>query len=1031
MIIRTISLQSIGRSLIKLLVIYSAACGFGLDYTYAQTTKDDVSTTKSQTKSSTKSSSQSSAKLQTKKQSSDDLNPSKEKETTGKGKITKLPALTTMTRAIYPPEALAKDLNARVILLLTIQADGHVSNVNIHQSTKSQYPFDDNAKKAALSFKFSPAEIDGKPATVQIPFEYAFNAQEEKAIQAQKTAPKGVITSPPELLKFVDAEYPAEAKAKEVTGTVILLLTLSKQGKVTKAEIATSSNSSYPFDEAARKASLKLTFKPAQIDNEPAGVQLKFKYDFKIDKKVIQKKQQSSRLTGVVLEKGTRDPMIGVEVKLLKRKQTTFTDAKGKFVFEDLKAGPLEIEISDETHYSLLDLQEIEQSEEVNLIYYLEANLKEDENTVTTTQRRAKKEVAKRVLLMDEIRKIPGTQGDALKVVQNLPGVARIPFGGGGLVVRGSNPGDSGSMINRHFIPLVFHFGGIRSIFPTELLESINFYPGNYGAEFGRFSGGIVDVRFRRPETKKWKARFEADVFDAGVLVQGPVSTNASIALAGRRSYIDAILPAVIPSGGGFDLVVAPRYYDYQALYDWKKGKHRIRLYFFGSDDELLFVLNEPSSTDPAIRGDFKNSTSLMRGYLAWDYKVTRRLTHHLSIASGQNNIFLGLGEALYFDNTVNVTTIRDELTWKASKKFTLKGGFEGEAYIGNISLKLPPARKEGQTERPPLSAQETKETSRAFEYYNPALWLEAQLKLSDDFLLIPGARLDYDTYLSDFAPDPRMNLRYIISRDRALLLPGEINPHPKGAPKGTIKAGVGRYSQRPSPDETDATFGNPDLLLEHSAHFSLGYEHQFTRVINLDVIGFYKHIYGAVSQIDDPILRYDNNGGGRVFGLEVLLKHKLNRRFFGWLSYTLMRSERKDSGDPDYRLFSLDQTHILTLIAQYKFSPQWEVGARYRYTTGNPSTPYTGAIYDSDADSYVPIPGLVNSERVPSFQQLDLRVDRKWVFDKWLFTLYFELQNTINRGNPEGVRYNYNFTDRRYITGLPIIPSLGIRGEL
>ena len=136
----------------------------------------------------------------------------------------------------------------------------------------------------------------------------------------------------------------------------------------------------------------------------------------------------------MVLEKGTRDPMTGVLVRLLKRKQTTFTDEKGNFTFEDLDPGPLEIEIRDETHYTLLDLQTIGKSEEIKLVYYLEANLKEDENSVTTTQRRAKKEVAKRVLLMDEIRKIPGTQGDALKVVQNLPGVARIPFGGGGLV---------------------------------------------------------------------------------------------------------------------------------------------------------------------------------------------------------------------------------------------------------------------------------------------------------------------------------------------------------------------------------------------------------------------------------------------------------------------------------------------------------------------------------------------------------------------------------------------------------------------
>jgi hypothetical protein len=72
-----------------------------------------------------------------------------------------------------------------------------------------------------------------------------------------------------------------------------------------------------------------------------------------------------------------------------------------------------------------------------------------------------------------------------------------------------------------------------------------------------------------------------------------------------------------------------------------------------------------------------------------------------------------------------------------------------------------------------------------------------------------------------------------------------------------------------------------------------------------------------------------------------------------------------------------------------------------------------------------------VNSTRLDAFQQLDLRIDRKWLFDAWTFTLYFEVQNALNQANPEGIRYNYNYTESKKITGLPIIPSIGIRGEL
>ena len=88
------------------------------------------------------------------------------------------------------------------------------------------------------------------------------------------------------------------------------------------------------------------------------------------------------------------------------------------------------------------------------------------------------------------------------------------------------------------------------------------------------------------------------------------------------------------------------------------------------------------------------------------------------------------------------------------------------------------------------------------------------------------------------------------------------------------------------------------------------------------------------------------------------------------------------------------------------------------------------GGIYDADSDSYVPIYGRVNSERIPAFHQLDLRVDKKWVFRTWMLRLYVDIQNVYNRKNPEFVMYNFNFQKRKYVPGLPIVPSLGIKGE-
>ena len=107
-----------------------------------------------------------------------------------------------------------------------------------------------------------------------------------------------------------------------------------------------------------------------------------------------------------------------------------------------------------------------------------------------------------------------------------------------------------------------------------------------------------------------------------------------------------------------------------------------------------------------------------------------------------------------------------------------------------------------------------------------------------------------------------------------------------------------------------------------------------------------------------------------------------------------------------------------------------WEVGVRFRLASGSPSTFFNGGIFDSDADAYIGLPGPVNEERLPLFHQLDIRVDKKFVFKKWILTVYLDIQNVYNFRAKEFVRYNFNFTQRNYVMGLPIIPSIGIKGS-
>ena len=149
------------------------------------------------------------------------------------------------------------------------------------------------------------------------------------------------------------------------------------------------------------------------------------------------------------------------------------------------------------------------------------------------------------------------------------------------------------------------------------------------------------------------------------------------------------------------------------------------------------------------------------------------------------------------------------------------------------------------------------------------------------------------------------------------------------------------------------------------------------------------------------------------------------------WVAYTLSRSRRVDRpGEPE-RFFSFDQTHVLSLVAGVQLGAGWRFGTRLRYATGNPFTPLEPAYFDAGADVWIPRAAAAPlSARAGAFFQLDLRIDKTFLFDDWRLDLYLEVNNASNRANIEAIQYADDYRSRDDITSLPLTPSLGIRGS-
>jgi hypothetical protein len=203
-----------------------------------------------------------------------------------------------------------------------------------------------------------------------------------------------------------------------------------------------------------------------------------------------------------------------------------------------------------------------------------------------------------------------------------------------------------------------------------------------------------------------------------------------------------------------------------------------------------------------------------------------------------------------------------------------------------------------------------------------------------------------------------------------------------------------------------------------------------------VSVEGFYKRLDNLVDQRPDATsqqagVTYGNNGSGRIYGGELLLRYKPDDKFFGWVAYTISRSERRSNDSEAFHLFEYDQTHILTALGSYRLGRGWELGARWRYVTGSPYTPVASATYDADAGTYAPLNATPFSGRDEAFHRLDVRVDKTWTFKDWKLGAYLDLQNAYFHENAEGRSYSHNYARSGAVAGLPFLPVFGLRGEL
>ncbi|MFN0252664.1 MAG: TonB-dependent receptor plug domain-containing protein [Kofleriaceae bacterium] len=615
-----------------------------------------------------------------------------------------------------------------------------------------------------------------------------------------------------------------------------------------------------------------------------------------------------------------------------------------------------------------------------------------------------------------QLAAIPGSRGDVLSGIKNLPGIANngslTPLSSG-LVIRGSSPESSRILVDGFEIPILYHFLGVQSVIPTEMLSDVEYMPGTFGVGYGRASGGIVAATSRDTPTQT-SGFAELSFINVSGLVQGPIGDRGGYAVAARRSVIDAILPAVLPDDGGLAFTAYPRYYDYQAKASFRPREGwDMQAFLFGSDDRVELASDRDNAMDPVASGQFANATSFTRLIASLRRKRPGLdIRNAISVYTDTNHFEVGTERYLLLDRLGLAT--RSELLWDPDEKLRIVAGTESDLTRTDYDIKFTRPPREGDPRGPNFTQDALIVTTGSNTFRDLAAWAAAVVYPVPSLEITAGARADVYLRNDDLELQPRGQIAWTV------------------ADGATLRAAAGTYT-RP-PEYLDQGL-QPDLDPEHAAQFSAGGEKRLDETVLVRATTFYNRLSDLLvlpADRRDPasLGGYENLGAGDVRGIELLVQAR-TERFFGWLAYTGAIAKRRDGEGMRERRFDYDQAHNFIAVGSLQLTPHWRIGGRFQLTTGKPYTPVVGTIYQADVDAYLPAYGAPNSQRVDLQHQLDLRVDRTWSFARWKLAAYLDISNVYINAAAIDYQYNFDYSRRTAITTLPIIPSFGLRGEL
>jgi hypothetical protein len=746
--------------------------------------------------------------------------------------------------------------------------------------------------------------------------------------------------------------------------------------------------------------------------------------------------QDDVTLSGYIKDAANGETLIGATAYITELQSGVLSNEYG-FYSLTVPAGDYTLQIS----YVGFESQDIpialKENQKLNIELGLASSIIDE---VVVTAEAADKNVSELEMSVNKmdiqtIKKMPSLLGEIeiLRSIQLLPGVSSVGEGASGFNVRGGSIDQNLVLLDEAPVFNSSHLFGFFSVFNPDAVKDVKLYKGGIPARYGGRLSSILDVRMKEGNSKSLAINGGVGLIFSRLSVEAPiVKDKSSFIVAGRRSYIDVLAGPFLQDGLDGSVL---NFYDLTLKTNYNLNeKNRFYLSgYFGRDN---FGFGEQAGFN------WGNST----GTLRWNHLFSDKLFSNVTLFYSDYKYQIAFGDdsanRFDWDASIDNYSVKPEFTYFVNPENIIR--FGGQI----IGYTFDPGRAMG------VSEGETTDISLDSKYaIESSVFVENEQELGDNISLNYGLRYSHFNYTGagrayEFGDAPLGERRPVASVSEPFGQWESIVSYGNFEPRFSMKYQLNsNNSFKLSYNRTtqyihlisNTTASTPvdvwtpstnNIKPQTADQVALGFfKNLKNNTYELTTEVYYKNMNNLVEYIDGADLILNEflegdllAGDGRAYGLEFMLK-KTKGKFYGWLSYTLAKTERQVEGINRGEWFParFDQRHNLSITSFYDAGKRWTLSANFAFISGTPTTFPTSRFEQQGL--VIPHNGndVRNNVNIPVYHRLDLgatlkgkdRPGKKWK-GEWVFSIY----NVYSKRNPFSIFFRQN--QKRIAPGQP-----------